>query len=271
VDQKLVTANLGDLLTILRNGVNGFTTDQAKSITDPGAMRTFCSQMRTLFAQFLTDDDALAARYAILRSATNYLTSATLRQAENCIDSSAGEKDTLTKLSATFVIGDIGRTNAALRDAFVDHRAKAIAVPLSQNSKDGLTQIMADAATFQFEAAPDSQAAFPVRTDGKLWGGLKGPAAIAQLTEAGGFRLACAKAPSGQSASVIAAVVQNKKTANSTGAFIQFGNADPPVGATDADAAAEAVKLVAISFYPINTIKLLLQMPDWPAADCPLL
>lgn len=80
-----LASNAGDTLeNILKIGVGGFTTDQALSISDAKALSKFCRSMEKTFSNFLSKDDELAARHAVLVEDTAYYQSAVLHGADGC-------------------------------------------------------------------------------------------------------------------------------------------------------------------------------------------
>jgi hypothetical protein len=263
--QKLASAKLGDLSTILRNGIKGFTTDQAMSISEPSAMGQFCTQMRGLFSTFLTDDDALAARYAVLKMTTNFMRVAKLQETDNCME--PGERKRLLVLSSSYVVDNPKVIVERSRDSFVKRRISTLAVPLSVGSKGGLLQIIDDVTKFKIDVATDVQGIFPDRTDGKMWGDVVGQPALDQLIEAGGFRLGCAHAVRGETLKNIIAIVMNKKTNKNAGVFVEFVNPDP---APNDDPNQEKPRIKRLSFYPVSQLQDLLDLPDWPEDDCPI-
>jgi hypothetical protein len=263
--QKLVSANMGDLSSILRNGIKGFTTDQAMSISEPSAMESFCKQMRGLFPVFLTDDDALAARYAVLKSTTNFMRVAKLQQSTNCIE--PDEVKRLFLLSSAYVVDDLNRIAGGDRSGFVSHRISALARPLSVGSKEDLLQVIDDVAKFRVDVSAEARSIFPARKDGKAWGGIVGQSAVDQLVEAGGFRLGCGHAATGQILRNIAAVAMDKRTNKSAAVFIEFANPDPD---PSADPAQEKPKIKRLSFYLVSQLQDVLTLPGWPDESCPL-
>lgn len=268
LNKQLATSQSGTLQSILLNGISGFTTNNAVSIKDVDAMQQFCRQMRNLFANFLTADDALAARFAVLKSDTSYFEVQALQGADMCIDRSAGEDSRLPKLNSTFVVPDTGRVMMDTRKEFVDHRISAIAKVLNYdpnsvdqaNLKTALQSLLSDPSKFSLKVAGDSVPVFPPNGDGKPLGGT-GDIAVAQLLAAGAFRIGRGSQIPNQSISNIVGVALNKKTGKSSAILVNFANGDPAVGD---DSKAEVVKVNSISFMPVDFVASLTSL-DKPA------
>jgi len=261
-----LASDVGDSFTnILKLGVGGFTTDQALSIKDASAMTRFCNLMRTNFANYLTADDALVARHAILANATGFYQSAVLNKAPQC--ESESDVNRLKTLSSGFVFGpDLQRTVAVNRSNFVKARGKLITTALTAASSDKIQAITSNSSTFNLLISGDVKSVFPNLADGQAIGG-SGTAALSQLAEAGGFRSGCWAALPTQNLRNMVGMVENRKNHNTASIFVEF-DADFP--GPDADPSKDSAKVTKISFLPVAITQALGSLPNWPDDSCPL-
>ena len=262
---ELVTADGRDLVKILLDGIEGFSIDNSMSLQESKEMNVFCTKMQDLFAAFLTEDDALAARYAVLDTRTNFNEVLKLQQATKCL--SSDDRNRLLKLNTKFVVEDLVSRQDD-RYKYVDYRIRKLAKPLINNSKDALTRMIDDMPTFAVALKRVAQDVLPCREGGKPWEDLTGQAALDQLVEAGGFDVGCGQAKTGQILKNIVAVARNRKTEGVAALLITFTNPDPT---PDADPKQENPKIKKLSFYPIEEAQELIGLPNWPETDCPLL
>jgi hypothetical protein len=255
---------LGDLFKL---GVSGFTTDQAMTITEPNAMRLFCSSMRSNFANFLTTSDALAARHAVLLRRTNFYDFAKLRETAGC--ESQREVEQLKKLNANFEFpADIGRTDSQNRSEFVQKRGKGMLSPaLRGGSKDTLTRVLADPAKFTLLISSDVRAVFPDVADGRTWGDVTGTLAIDQLIQAGRFRTGCWNALPNQNLRNMVGVAVNEKTGQSAAITVEFDADYPGPGSNPSS---DKGKVTKISFRSIEAIQSVANLSGWPDESCEL-
>jgi hypothetical protein len=262
-----LTSKTGDALgDVFKLGVSGFTTDQAIAITDPNAMANFCNSMRQNFPNFLTTDDALAARHAVLLRRTNFYNLAKLKTAIGC--ETPKDIERLKKLNSAFEFPDLDRPSGENRSAFVKKRGEdLVSTALIANSKDKLTAIMADPKTFTFFVSNDVRTVFPEPSDGKTWGGATGTDAINQLIEAGGFRSGCWQALPTQNLRNLVGMALSKRTGNSAAILVEFDADYPGPGA---ETTADLGKVRKISFFSVAAIHALTDLPDWPSSSCPL-
>lgn len=268
-DQILSTrlaSNQGDsLVNILKLGIGGFTTDKAVAISDATAMTTFCNGMRQNFANFLTVNDALAARHAVLLDATGFYQSSILRNAPGC--ESDSEVAQLKTLSNSFTFPpDIARETAANRSNFVRARGSLITTALLAATGDKIQNLVADQSKFALLISGDVKTVFPNITEGQSVGGI-GASAIAQLAGAGPFRTGCWAAIPAQSLRNIVGMALNKKTGNSAAILIEFDSNFPGAGTNPSK---DAPKVTKISFMPVSIVQTLTGLPDWPSDSCPL-
>jgi len=267
MDQKLVTADGGTLDTILKTGIQGFTTDNALSITDPTQLDRFCNTMHTLFDQFLTEDDTLAAMYAVLKTRTQFMELATLRNAPNCLD--AGVTTRLATLNASFTIDDLSRIQTSNRSKHVGYRTTQIAKVLSALTQVNLVGLLDNPDTFRLYVDSALQNALPA--PGGMSGAYTGQKAIDALVQLGRFRIACGQASPQQSIATIAMMGLNKTTNQSVGMVVTTSNGDPPSNEDVQAPPTEVVKVSSVSFYPVATIQnLMAGLSSWPDATCPL-
>lgn len=230
-------------------------------------MSQFCSGMRTQFSNFLTIDDGLAARHAVLLRRTNFYSLANLHGAANC--ESDTEVTSLKTLNSHFEFPPIARTTNDDRSPFVQNRGNKMLIPaLLLANKDALTGIVADPTKFTFAVAKDVTNAFPDPPTGvKTWGDITGTAAIDQLVQAGSFRTGCWSALPAQNLRNLIGVALNKKTGNSSGILVEF-NADYP--GPGVDPATDKGKVSKITFLSISTVQTVTGLADWPGATCQL-
>jgi hypothetical protein len=261
--EKLVPTDRGELESVLRDGIAGFSIDQVMAITDLDGMRTFCSKMRPVLARFLTDDDALAARYAILKARTMFFRIDRLRDASECMYDA--ERQKLPTLNADFVADDNRRQITLDRRRFVDARIRQVAIGLAKPTAASLSQIVLDGKNFRIDLNTQSAGVFPSPfPDGRVTA--DGQVALDALLASGGFRVACANAIPTQSIGNLVAMVQGKSTGKTSAMFIQFSNADP---VKDDDPSKERVAVKRLSFMPPEVIAPLLGVEGWPEVDCP--
>jgi hypothetical protein len=263
--QTLLPAGQGSLHDLLALGTSGVSTATSQSISDPTQMDGFCRSTRQLFAKFLTDDDLLAAQYAVLKFDTNYFTVAALRAAPNCL--SDPDRARLLVLSPGYTLPVITPAIAANRDGLVLARTTAVAHALLNAGAPGaLTAVISDPSHFQLVVTPELANAFPTPTEGKTWGGI-GDDAVAQLSQLGILRVGCGVVTTNQTAKVIAGIALMRTNGIAVAIMMTFTNDDPAVGAADAAAPA----LASVKFYPLQTAKDFMgPLTTFPAASCAL-
>ncbi len=262
-----LASSAGDTLgNIFKLGVGGFTTDQALSITDAATMTRFCRSMQQTLANFLTIDDELAARHAVLREDTNYFGSAILYGADGCESESDVER--LKKLSNSFSFpGDLARVNATVRSNFVSQRGALVTKALLAGSSDAINAIVADPSKVILSASPDTYDLFPNVPQNQSPNGT-GTSAIATLSGAGSFRSGCWSALPTQNLRNMVGAVLNKKTGNSSGLLIEFDSDFP---GPNSDPSTDKPKVTKLTFLPVATIQAIGTIPNWPDPSCPLL
>jgi hypothetical protein len=268
-DQVLSThlaSNTGDSFTnILKLGIAGFTTDQALSITDAKAMTRFCNSMRSNFANYLTGDDALVARHAVLLNATGFYQSALLRNAPQC--ESEVEVSRLKALNSAFVFpADLAREVATNRSKFVQARGSLVSTALFAGSTDKIQTIVASSSTFALLISPDLKDVFPNQGAGSPIG-VTGEAAITQLVGAGGFRSGCWAALPTQNLRNMVGMALNKKTNNNAAVLVEFDSDFP---GPQADPSRDSARVTKISFLRVDIAQALTSLPNWPDEHCPL-
>lgn len=268
-DQVLSThlaSSAGDsLINILKLGIGGFTTDQALSISDAAAMTRFCNSMRSNFANYLTTDDSLVARHAVLLDATAFYQSAILRKAPGC--ESESEVARLQALGSVFVFpADLQRKAAANRSNFVKTRGTLVRSALFAPTVDKITTITADSSKFALLVSADVKTLFPNLVEGQPIGGT-GPTAIAQLAGSGGFRCGCWAALPAQNLRNMVGMVLNNKTNNNAAVLVEFDSDFP---GSQSDPSKDAAKVTKISFLPIAVTQALTSLSNWPDESCPL-
>src|SRR5262249_11109863 len=141
---RLTVRNGEPLDNVFKLGVAGFTTDQAMSIQDAGAMAAFCNSMRANFANFLTTDDALAARHAVLLRRTAYFNFSSLRtwrQTAAC--ETQTDVSRLKVLNPAFEIpADLARVDSDNRSALVSARgAQRVSPALAAATREKIAAI----------------------------------------------------------------------------------------------------------------------------------
>ncbi len=257
----LVNKDNGNLDSILSEGIEGVKTNQAMAIVDPGAMQSFCRNLHLTLDKFLTNDDSLAARYAVLSSATTLFTAPALSDSINGCFSEA-ELSRLSVLNAAFKVkdprADFGNRTRAVQ-AKTSFLVKALASP--SQAALGLPNV-SDLANFQVDMPVSIPGLLPTDSHESR---LKGEEAIAFLKGSGGFRVACAQSLPLQSTANIALMAQNRSTNKSVAVYVQFGSGDTKGGAS-----ATSTSVRRISFYPVEVLQQLLSLPNWPDPDtCP--
>lgn len=257
---------LGDIFKL---GVAGFTTDNALNIQDAAAMAQFCGQMRTNFPNFLTDNDALAARHAVLLRRTNFYNFSALRRSSltsNCETLTDVAK--LKTLSAAFDMPpDLGRLDDDNRNAIVKSRGDSMLSPaFASANKDKLTALLANPEKFTLLVSSDAQGLFPPppAPDKKPWGGVTGTAAVDQLVKAGGLRTGCWQAMPTQNLRNLVGMVLSKTGINS--AVLVAFDADYSVTSDTPDKG----KVTKVSFQPVESVQALANLTKWPDDACPL-
>lgn len=263
---RLLRANGSDFKAVLLAGLGSVTIENAGTMTDSGAMRDLCNRMRTTFSKFLTDDDALAARYSVLKLSTPYFYTRRLQQESGCLSETDATR--LILLNPAYDVTTV-REEPVDRGPFVQARMDLVVNALLNVTPASLAAVVADPVGFQLTVAPDVQSIFPARTDGKSWGDVIGKEALDQLAASGSFRVGCAKANVQQNLGSIAAVVLNKSTNKSAAMLIDFTIGDPAAGTT-AEADAAKVRIKSMRFYSIGLVGTILQRDDW-ARGCVLL
>jgi hypothetical protein len=260
--QRVATANQADLNSILKNGIGGFTSNQGKAITTAEAITSFCSELRSGLTKYFTDDDALAARYAVLKMSTTYMVSETLQRAPGCFEETDAAR--LLQLNAAYTMPDLARTDRTNRQAFVDTRVRRVAKALAARTRDALaaTTDTPDAFTVDVSMVRKSM---PVRSDGKPWDTAKGNDAFDMLISAGRLRLGCAVAIPNQNLAIIPAVVLIDRTHKPVGALLEFGSGVPD-GGTEAK-----TDLRSITLLPLGVVQRLYALPPWTEDTCQLL
>jgi hypothetical protein len=256
---------LGDIFKL---GVSGFTTDQALAISDPTAMTAFCNSMRANFPNFLTTDDALAARHAVLLRRTVFYNSTKLRSALGC--ESPDEVARLKLLSSSFQFPDeLARLTNDNRTAFVKNRGGVLITPaLLSGTKDKLSAILSDPNKFTLLVSSDIAASvFPSPETGKTWGGVSGGPALDELVSAGPFRTGCWAALPNQNLRNLVGMALNKKTGNSSAILVEFDTDYPGPGA---DPVKDTGKVTKLTFLSVDTVQSIANLPNWPESTCPL-
>jgi hypothetical protein len=263
---RLASSKADSFDNILKLGIGGFTTDQALSIADARAMTRFCNSMRSNFANYLTTDDALVARHAVLLDATSFYQSAVLRSAPRC--ESEDEVSRLKTLSSAFVFpANLQREAAVNRSSFVKARGRLIATAFVAGTSDRIQSIIANSSTFALLISAEVKSVFPNLGDGQTSGGTIGEAAITQLAGAGGFRVGCWAALPTQNLLNMVGMALNKKTGNSAAILVEFDSNFPGAGA---DPSKDTAKVTKISFLPVSITQALGSLPNWPDESCPL-
>jgi len=262
-----LASNAGDTLgNILKLGIGGFTTDQALAITDAATMTRFCRSMQQTFSNFLTIDDELAARHAVLREDTSYFGSAVLYGADGCESESDAAK--LKTLSESFSFpGDLSRLNATVRNNFVTQRGSLVTKALLAGTSDAVTAMVSDPNKIILSASPDTYDLFPNVAQGQSPNGT-GTSAISTLANAGSFRSGCWSALPTQNLRNMVGAVLNKKTGNSSGLLIEFDSDFP---GPNSDPSTDKPKVTKLTFLPVATIQAIGTIPNWPDPSCPLL
>lgn len=106
-------SSLGD---ILLNGTvtGGFKLDGLNSATTLPSLQVACSNLRQFLSKILIEDDALVARFAVLKNNSPYELLPQLRAGSGCFDSNA-DLETLRGYRADYVFSQQPRTNAEPR------------------------------------------------------------------------------------------------------------------------------------------------------------
>lgn len=268
-DQVLSThiaSNVGDSFSnILKLGIGGFTTDQALSIADAGAMTRFCNSMRSNFANYLTSDDSLVARHAVLLDATSFYQSARVRNAPGC--ENEDDVTRLKALSGHFQFpADLQRETDTNRSTIVKARGKLVAAALVSGASAKIQSVVSNNAAFALLISEDVKSVFPNLSTGQPIGGTGG-AAISQLAGGGGFRVGCWAALPTQNLRNMVGVALNKNTGNSAAILIEFDSNFP---GPDVDPSKDPAKITEISFLSVSITQGLASLPNWPEDGYPL-
>ncbi len=235
------------LRNLLRVGLGGLNTVAARQISTAHAMRQFCTDLRQLLSSFLTENDELVSRYAILALETTYMDSAELRN-DQCLSSNEVKK--LAELDPDFSVPQIdNRETRESRDRAVQERMLPITRALRQQNRDAFNSLLSDPETFTLHVINSD--VFPTREKGE-WGGI-GEAGIEQLMSLP-MRSGCYEAPSEQSLNAIL-MIALLPNSNSTGVLARFD---------------ESGKLKGLFFSAPDFVADLTGTKDWPAPSCPL-
>lgn len=263
--EPLLPANQGALRDLLLAGIGGVNTKSAQNITDAGAMNQFCKDTRDLLVKFLTDDDVLAVQYSVLKESTNYFHNISLRQAPDCL--SDDQIAHLKELRADYTLPDLESGQVTGRHAVIDRRTSTVAhAILNAGAPGALNSVIPDPTKFQLVVAGDVAPFFPSPPDGKGWGGI-GQTGVDQLAKLGLLKIGCGRAPPGKSAKMVAGLALTRFSSKPVPMIMFFANDDPAPGAE----AQEKPVLVAIKFYPTDTVKDLTGLTDWSSDSCDLI
>jgi len=266
LSKKLTTTDGNSLSDIFALGLPGFTTANGMAIASAHDMSDFCAHMRDNFSRFLTVDDRLAARHAVLRRRTNFYSLAILRSADGCI--TTDEITKLWALNANFDIPSIHRPSKDNRSAFVAARGSHLVTPaLLSADKTRLAQVVADTSKFTFSVSADVRSVFSDPADGRKWGDVTGQEAITNLAQAGPFRSGCWQALPTQNLRNMVGMVMSKTTAKTAAVLVEF---DSDYAGANADPSADTGRVTRMTFLSVPLTQTLTQLPNWPDSSCPL-
>ncbi|MBT0670839.1 hypothetical protein HT136_20945 [Novosphingobium profundi] len=139
--------------TITQNLAGGFSHESLNSATTRDSMAQQCQAVRRWLGQFLVGDDALAARFAVVRAYSRYNTMSDIRSVE-CF--SASDINRLKSLSAEYVFADpivdavpykvrVSNINAAL--------GQVVSGTMIDSSYDTLKALLIELDSFRFTDA----------------------------------------------------------------------------------------------------------------------
>jgi hypothetical protein len=264
-----LASNAGDTLeNILKIGVGGFTTAQALAISDAKAMSQFCHSMQQTFSNFLTTDDELAARHAVLVEDTAFYQSSILHGADGCESSS--DISRLKQLSSGFTYPDTlnrPQPRDINRSNFVKQRGSLLTNALLAGNSDKISSIVADPTKFILAVSSDAEDVFPNLVPNQSLNGV-GATAISTLAGAGSFRSGCWSALPTQNLRNMVGAVLNKKTGNSSAIIVAFDSDFPGPGA---DPSTDRPKVTKLTFLSPDVVQEIGNVPNWPDPSCPLL
>lgn len=231
---------------LLRGGLGGLSTAGAARIDTPSDMLRFCNGLKGLLSRFLTEQDGLLARQAVLAlQMPNYLASAALRS-EACLSrSEAGE---LAQISPDLALPDLERERLSQRDAGLRARMLPITVALRNQDQAAFKRLLADPASFTLHVLEEG--AGP--GDRQHPGGI-GSAAIRQVMAAS-MRSGCYRAPPEQGLAAIPAIARLPGR-GATGMLAQFDDAG---------------KLTGLVFAEPAFLARLTGIRGWPGSGCTL-
>ncbi len=247
LSRSLGISNSHSLRDMLRVGlVGGVSTVAARTLTTQSAMRQFCTDLRQTLSRFLTVNDELAARYAILALETAYLASDNLRD-DQCL--SATDLTALATMRDSFKVPALTRQQDFERTQFVETRMRPVTAALRNKDISSIDGLVADKDAFAITVM--NPEVFPDNSDG--WGGT-GEEAIQQLQSLT-IRSGCYQAPPGQNLTTISAIalLPNQKNSGLLATFNEDG------------------KVARLVFADPEFIASLMNTPSWPSSSCSLL
>lgn len=215
----------------------------------------------------MTPDDELAARYALLRFATNYPERADLRAASDCLSNK--EIQRLVVLNDEFTFQDLRRIDAENRSAETTARWDPVMLALARRDVDAFKRATKNPETFSLRADSSDIPMIPANKlseKEKDMSQALGELAIRRIAMAGPVLVSCYQAINDQGVNVLAAVaIIGDKTLGTVARFA--GNRKPATDATRA----EDRKLEALNFMSIDDLKGLYNWTSWPGRPCPAL
>lgn len=227
---------------LLRGGLGGLSTAGAARIDTPSDMLRFCNGLKGLLSRFLTEQDGLLARQAVLAlQMPNYLASAALRS-EACL--SRSEVRDLAQVSPDLALPDLKRERLSQRDAGVRARMLPITVALRNQDQAAFERLLADPASFTLHVLEEGA--------GPGSGGI-GSAAIRQVMAAS-LRSGCYRAAPEQGLAAIPAIARLPGK-GAAGMLAQFDDAG---------------KLTGLVFAEPAFLARLTGIRGWPTTDCAL-
>jgi hypothetical protein len=235
------------LYKIALNGdaAGGFKLANLNSATTEASLATACQNLRLFLSSFLIPDDALAARYAILKGSP-YDLQPNLRDSSGCFD--PGQTENLAAMNARYVFPDRSRQSSGPRNPA---RVMApIIIPLLSQNPGLIQTIVATPVTKFYLVLGKNEADY-----------LQGTAAITRLSQSA-LKLSCFQAPPSSDLSSIAALAEYNGT--TTGALASFdtnGRLASIVLLSPADIASTTGVSLTTWLDPV---------PKWPNPNTPL-